>query len=121
MASSKIEFNRSAEKDLRRLAKEHLPRSLEEIRLIEKTFTAANSMSKLALALVAGLALTLTGCTTYDVGSSQLAEPNGSYAGGTLNSPVTDQNPYIGGGDTSYPTTTDSGQPPPPPGKLDGR
>jgi mRNA interferase RelE/StbE len=35
MASYKIEFQRSAEKDLRRLGREHLPRILEAIKNLE--------------------------------------------------------------------------------------
>jgi hypothetical protein len=61
----------------------------------------------------------LTGCASYNVGSKDEAEPNGSYAGETLNPSVSDQNPHVGG-DASFPSgdvTTDH----PPPDKLDGR
>ena len=34
MASSKVEFKRSAEKDLRRIAKEHIPRILEAVQAL---------------------------------------------------------------------------------------
>jgi hypothetical protein len=70
--------------------------------------------SKLSVfALFAALGF-LTGCSSYNVGSKYEAEPNGSYAGETLNPSVSDQNPHVGG-DASFPsadTTTD---------KLDGR
>ncbi len=59
------------------------------------------------------------GCASYNVGSKYQAEPNGSYAGETLNPSVSDQDPHPGG-DASYPSadeTTDH----PPPDKLDGR
>jgi hypothetical protein len=51
----------------------------------------------------------LTGCSTYNIGSDH--DEDGSYAGHTLNSPVTDQNPYAGGGGASYPGSTDTGKP----------
>jgi mRNA interferase RelE/StbE len=35
MASSRIEFQRSAEKDLKRLGREHTPRILDEIKSLE--------------------------------------------------------------------------------------
>ena len=60
-----------------------------------------------ALPLVLLLAA-LTGCTTYNIGSNH--DEDGSYAGHTLNSPVTDQNPYAGGGGASYPTSSDTGK-----------
>lgn len=67
------------------------------------------------------LAISLTGCTSYNVGASHESDPNGSYSGGTLNSPVTDQNPHPGG-DNSYPSSvSDQGVTPPPPDKVDGR
>jgi hypothetical protein len=67
------------------------------------------------------LVLGLTGCSTYEIGSKNDSEPNGSYSGATLNSPVTDQNPYVGG-DRSYPSSvSDQGKPLATPDKLDGR
>jgi hypothetical protein len=81
-------------------------------------------MSKLSLSLLLGFSLVVTGCSGangLNVGSGQDAEPNGSYAGSTLNSPVTDQNPHPGG-DASYPASvSDQGVTPPPPEKSDGR
>jgi hypothetical protein len=60
------------------------------------------------------------GCANYNVGS-QNSTDNGSYAGSTLNSPVTDQNPHPGG-DASYPSSvSDQGVEPAPPDKVDGR
>jgi hypothetical protein len=81
-------------------------------------------MTKLSfLFLLAGLAL-LSGCSGangLNVGSDRDAEPNGSYSGSTLNSPVTDQNPHPGG-DSSYPASvSDQGLEPSPPQKADGR
>ncbi len=62
-----------------------------------------------------------SGANGLNVGASQDAEPNGSYSGSTLNSPVTDQNPHPGG-DSSYPSSvSDQGVIPPPPDKSDGR
>jgi hypothetical protein len=81
-------------------------------------------MPKILTALLLGLALALTGCSGANgltVGSGADAEPNGSYSGQTLNSPVTDQNPHPGG-DASYPASvSDQGVTPPPPDKTDGR
>jgi hypothetical protein len=75
----------------------------------------------LRAALFLGSTFFLAGCTTYNVGSQHDSDPNGSYAGSTLNSPVTDQNPHVGG-DPSYPASvSDVGQQPPPPQKVDGR
>ena len=66
----------------------------------------------------------LTGCSGtngLDVGSEHDPEPNGSYSGSTLNSPVTDQNPHPGG-DASYPSSvSDQGKEPVPPEKADAR
>jgi hypothetical protein len=46
------------------------------------------------------------------------AGDNGSYTGGTLNSPVTDQNPHVGG-DASYPSSvSDQGRQQVPPGQT---
>jgi hypothetical protein len=45
----------------------------------------------------------VTGCTSYQVGGDHSGD-TGSYAGSTLNSPVTDQNPHVGG-DQSYPSS----------------
>ncbi len=78
-------------------------------------------MVKFSSIILIGLAISLCGCTHYDIGSANEAEPNGSYSGGTLNSPVTDQNPHPGG-DSSYPSSvSDQGVTPPPPDKGDGR
>jgi len=81
-------------------------------------------MPKISTALLLGLTLMVTGCSGangLNVGSSEDAEPNGSYSGSTLNSPVTDQNPHPGG-DASYPASvSDQGVTPPPPEKSDGR
>ena len=58
---------------------------------------------------------------TTQVGALPDATDNGSYAGSTLNSPVSDQNPHPGG-DLSYPSSvSDQGVVPPPPEKSDGR
>lgn len=76
-------------------------------------------MVKMIFLLLLATALSLAGCTSYNIGSSQESGPNGSYAGSTLNSPVTDQNPHVGG-DASYPSA-DMGKPLAPPDKLDGR
>ncbi len=78
-------------------------------------------MLKLSVALLIGAIFSLTGCAPYNVGASHESDPNGSYSGGTLNSPVTDQNPHPGG-DSSYPSSvSDQGVTPPPPDKVDGR
>jgi len=78
-------------------------------------------MSKLIGIFSLSLVLSVTGCTAYNVGASHESDPNGSYSGGTLNSPVTDQNPHPGG-DASYPASvSDQGVTPPPPNKVDGR
>ena len=81
-------------------------------------------MSKLFIALLLGVTLIATGCSGANglsVGSGEDAEPNGSYSGSTLNSPVTDQNPHPGG-DSSYPSSvSDQGVVPPSPDKSDGR
>jgi len=81
-------------------------------------------MPKIFIALLFGFSLIVTGCAGangLNVGSSQDSEPNGSYSGSTLNSPVTDQNPHVGG-DASYPASvSDQGVTPPPPNKSDGR
>ena len=70
-------------------------------------------------ALFAALGL-LTGCASYNLGSKNEAEPNGSYAGETLNPSVSDQNPHVGG-DASSPAGGDVTTDHPPPDKLDGR
>jgi hypothetical protein len=55
------------------------------------------------------IALFLTaGCTSYQMGGDRSGE-TGSYSGGTLNSPVTDQNPHVGG-DQSYPSSDQNGR-----------
>ena len=81
-------------------------------------------MLRIFYALLVGMALAITGCSGANgltVGSDPDNEPNGSYAGSTLNSPVTDQNPHPGG-DPSYPSSvSDQGVVPPPPEKADGR
>jgi hypothetical protein len=81
-------------------------------------------MSKIFLFLLIGFTLAVTACSgtnALNVGSDPDAGPNGSYAGSTLNSPVTDQNPHPGG-DSSYPASvSDQGVVPPPPNKSDGR
>ena len=81
-------------------------------------------MQKISTALLLGFALIVTGCSGangLNVGSGSESEPNGSYSGSTLNSPVTDQNPHPGG-DSSYPASvSDQGVTPPPPDKSDGR
>jgi hypothetical protein len=78
-------------------------------------------MPKLPVIFLFGSALLLVGCASYTIGSQHDSEPNGSYAGSTLNSPVTDQNPHPGG-DSSYPASvSDQGVTPPPPQKVDGR
>jgi len=65
--------------------------------------------------------LFLTACASYNIGAAHDSDPNGSYSGSTLNSPVTDQNPHPGG-DGSYPASvSDQGVAPPPPNKVDGR
>ncbi len=76
-------------------------------------------MVKTPVLLLVALIVALTGCSSYNIGSSQESSPNGSYAESTLNSPVTDQNPHVGG-DASYPSG-DIGKPLAPPDKLDGR
>lgn len=78
-------------------------------------------MPKLPVIVLLGSSLLLLGCTSYTIGSQNDSEPNGSYSGSTLNSPVTDQNPHPGG-DSSYPASvSDQGVVPPPPQKVDGR
>ncbi len=67
------------------------------------------------------LALAVAGCTSYTVGSAGESNPNGSYSGYTLNSPVTDQNPQVGGDSSAYPSSADPGKPLATPDKLDGR
>ena len=81
-------------------------------------------MSKFCPALLLALSLAATGCSGtngLNFGTDPDAQPNGSYSGYTLNSPVTDQNPHPGG-DNSYPASvSDQGVTPPPPNKTDGR
>jgi hypothetical protein len=73
------------------------------------------------LLLLTALLPFLAGCASYNIGSQNESTPNGSYAGETLNSPVTDQNPHPGG-DASYPSSvSDQGKEPVPPDKVDGR
>jgi len=49
------------------------------------------------------LSAAASGCTSYQLGGDHAGD-TGSYSGGTLNSPVTDQNPHVGG-DQSYPAS----------------
>lgn len=79
-------------------------------------------MLKFMLLFAAGLMLTAcSGSNALTVGTPDDASNNGSYSGYTLNSPVTDQNPHVGG-DSSYPASnSDVGKLPPPPEKSDGR
>jgi hypothetical protein len=81
-------------------------------------------MAKIFTALLLAVTLMATGCSGTNgltVGTDPDAQPNGSYSGSTLNSPVTDQNPHPGG-DSSYPSSvSDQGVTPPPPDKSDGR
>ena len=78
-------------------------------------------MARGSFPLLIGLTICLAGCSTYDIGSKTESDPNGSYSGATLNSPVTDQNSHVGG-DPSYPSSvTDEGKPLAPPDKADGR
>jgi hypothetical protein len=82
-------------------------------------------MTPRRLCALIGLIAALTACSGDNglkVGTPSDAFDNGSYAGSTLNSPVTDQNPHPGGGDPSYPgQVSDQGQVPAPPDKVDGR
>ena len=65
-----------------------------------------------------GLVLALAGCASYQMGNDH-ANDNGSYSGSTLNSPVTDENPHIGG-DQNYPASvSDQGRQQVPPEKTD--
>jgi hypothetical protein len=85
------------------------------------SFYAWLFMSKPIHAISILAAFLVTGCANYNIGSQNESEPNGSYAGSTLNSPVTDQNPHPGG-DSSYPSSvSDQGKEPVPPDKVDGR
>ncbi len=59
----------------------------------------------------------LAGCASYQMGNDHSGDI-GSYSGATLNSPVTDQNPHVGG-DASYPSSSDPGREQVPPGKTD--
>lgn len=78
-------------------------------------------MRPLPFSSLIAIVLLLAGCTSYDIGSSHESGPNGSYAGSTLNSPVTDENPHPGG-DSSYPASvSDQGREPVAPDKVDGR
>jgi hypothetical protein len=81
-------------------------------------------MLRLSIPLSLVFAIMVSGCSGANgltVGTDPTAGPNGSYAGSTLNSPVTDQNPHPGG-DSSYPSSvSDQGVVPPPPDKTDGR
>ena len=81
-------------------------------------------MPKISCALLFTLTLIVNGCSGangLNVGTNPDDQPNGSYSGSTLNSPVTDQNPHPGG-DSSYPSSvSDQGVVPPPPDNSDGR
>lgn len=74
-------------------------------------------MTFLRLTFLLGFVLVLAGCTSYQMGNDHAGD-NGSYTGGTLNSPVTDQNPHVGG-DASYPSSvSDQGRQQVPPGQT---
>jgi hypothetical protein len=77
-------------------------------------------MRKAALFLLLAAPVLITGCSSYNIGSKNDTDPNGSYSGYTMNSPVTDQNPYVGGAG-SYPSSTSAGKPLATQDKLDGR
>jgi hypothetical protein len=62
-----------------------------------------NFMFNSRMWLVIGLGAALSGCTSYQMGGDHSGDGS-SYAGATLNSPVTDQNPHVGG-DQSYPSS----------------
>ena len=76
-------------------------------------------MPKYFAVLFLATAIILTGCSTYHIGKDDMSDPNGSYAGTTMNSSVTDENPHAGG-DASY---ANGGQDkdPVPPEKVNGR
>jgi hypothetical protein len=70
------------------------------------------------LLAVLALVLFLGGCASYQWGNDHAGD-NGSYSGSTLNSPVTDQNPHVGG-DQNYPASVgDQGRQQVPPGQTD--
>jgi hypothetical protein len=69
------------------------------------------------LTLVVIATFLLAGCASYQLGNDHSGDI-GSYSGGTLNSPVTDQNPHVGG-DASYPASSEPGREQVPPGKTD--
>ena len=74
-------------------------------------------MSIARLLAVLGLVLSLGGCASYQMGNDHAGD-NGSYSGSTLNSPVTDQNPHVGG-DSTYPSSvSDQGRQQVPPGQT---
>ncbi len=76
------------------------------------------AMSFSRLPALIGLSLLLGGCASYQMGNDHAGD-NGSYSGGTLNSPVTDHNPHLGG-DSSYPSSvSDEGRQQVPPGQTD--
>jgi hypothetical protein len=76
------------------------------------------AMSTSRLAVVIGFSMLLCGCASFQMGNDHAGD-NGSYSEGTLNSPVTDQNPHVGG-DSSYPSSvSDEGRQQVPPGKTD--
>jgi hypothetical protein len=76
------------------------------------------AMSTPRLLFVAAATLLLGGCASYQMGNDHAGD-NGSYTGGTLNSPVTDQNPHVGG-DSTYPSSvSDEGRQQVPPGQTD--
>lgn len=81
-------------------------------------------MSRFRLACLLVLSAASAACSGENgltVGTPADASNNGSYTGYTLNSPVADQNPHVGG-DQSYPASvSDQGKPLAPPDKLDGR
>jgi hypothetical protein len=75
-------------------------------------------MSTLRSLFALALVLSLNGCAGYQMGNDH-SNDNGSYSGSTLNSPVTDQNPHVGG-DQNYPASvSDQGRQQVPPEKTD--
>jgi hypothetical protein len=70
------------------------------------------------LFVLLSLVVAVAGCTSYQMGNDHSGDI-GSYSGATLNSPVTDQNPHVGG-DQSYPASvSDQGREQVAPGKTD--
>ena len=71
----------------------------------------------LRMSLVVIATFSFVGCASYGLGNDHSGDI-GSYSGDTLNSPVTDQNPHVGG-DSSYPSSPNQGREQVPPGKTD--